>query len=116
MEQGAGKDGVFSSRRQCAKRYRVNAQSPIDNKHNNGHNAHMGYKWMKQPTKRKKIITIKAIAERYGWHRNTVTKLLKAWADNNDPVDLYDFWSVHNFINETDATSKCRGFQCDKTA
>lgn len=39
--------------------------------------------------------------------------LARLYRDNGEKVDLYDFWSVSNFIKETDITST-HEFICDK--
>jgi hypothetical protein len=50
----------------------------------------MSLNWLKT-TKKRKIITIRELAEHYKLHRNTVTKYARG-------VNLYDFWECVRLV------------------
>lgn len=104
MELGASKEGLSPSRRDpifkpihCAKRYRGNAQIPIYIMQKAGNNAHMSLNWLKNINKTK-IITLKELADRYGVHRNTMTKWVRDYEDTNERIDFKDFFSLYKAV------------------
>ena len=63
--------------------------------------SYMSLNYLKQRVKPHKIITVNELAAHYGVHRNTVREWVQAKI-----VDLYNFWSVYDFLKYMDAYRK----------